>query len=284
MKNYLIVLFYLILFTGCDNKIYASEENTTLKTTIKHFNLAKVNNHLITSNILTKKKIKNFPKWHEEEKKRVVESMVNHEIILQYVFGKKNEKDILNERKRMSRGFALIREIAIESASSTFTDENLMEIYEKNKKSYWHEKVYNTSHILLKDENQTKDFIVKLHKSNDLNRTFHTLAKEFSQDKSSVKGGYLGHFESKVMVEPFKKALESLAEGEFSKYPVKTKFGYHIIWLHNIVEKGYITFPNAKPEIVRNLKIEVIDKWYFSKLNELKEKSTIVYLYDLNST
>lgn len=62
---------------------------------------------------------------------------------------------------------------------------------------------------------------------------FAEMAKRFSADKSSsVNGGDLGYFTAFQMVYPFENAAYQLKVGEVSQ-PVRSKFGYHIIKLHN---------------------------------------------------
>lgn len=73
--------------------------------------------------------------------------------------------------------------------------------------------------------NEAKDIIKKLDKG----EKFEDLAKKYSKDGSAEAGGKLGKFAHKTMVEEFEVAAYKLKEGEYSKAPVKTQFGYHII-------------------------------------------------------
>lgn len=62
---------------------------------------------------------------------------------------------------------------------------------------------------------------------------FATLARETSEDPSAAaNGGNLGYFTAMQMVFPFEDAAYKLQPGEVSE-PVRTRFGYHIIKLHN---------------------------------------------------
>ncbi len=49
---------------------------------------------------------------------------------------------------------------------------------------------------------------------------------------SSVAGGDLGFFVAGMTVRPFEDAVFSLQPGEYTKTPVKTKYGYHVIMLY----------------------------------------------------
>ena len=71
-----------------------------------------------------------------------------------------------------------------------------------------------------------KEVITKLNKG----EKFDDLAKEYSADESNKdKGGDLGYFNKGAMVEEFEKAAYALKLNAYTKEPVKTKFGYHII-------------------------------------------------------
>jgi len=85
---------------------------------------------------------------------------------------------------------------------------------------------YKASHILVKDEAEAKKLIADLDKG----AKFADLANKHSLDaKESQNGGELGWFAAGQMVEPFSEAVAKLEKGKYSKEPVKTQFGYHII-------------------------------------------------------
>ena len=71
-----------------------------------------------------------------------------------------------------------------------------------------------------------KEVIAKLDKG----ESFDDLAKTYSADESNKdKGGDLGFFNKGTMVEEFEKAAYKLKLNAYTKEPVKTQFGYHII-------------------------------------------------------
>ena len=82
---------------------------------------------------------------------------------------------------------------------------------------------YKAQHILI-SELEDIDYIVKELESH----SFEDLAKEYSECDTAKNGGHLGKFASGSMVPEFERALYQREIGEV-KYPIKTKFGYHII-------------------------------------------------------
>ncbi len=125
------------------------------------------------------------------------------------------------------------------------------------------------SHILITAEYETddekeaaeaealkkaKEVIAKL----DAGEDFATLAKEYSKDGSSSKGGELGRIGHGDTVTEFEQAAYKLEVGKYTKEPVKTKFGYHII----LKTKQY-----DKPKL-DEVKDEIIETLSEEKLNE----------------
>ncbi len=80
-------------------------------------------------------------------------------------------------------------------------------------------------HILVKTEEEAKDIIKKL----DGGAKFEDLAKEKSSDGSAGDGGDLGYFGPGQMVPEFEKQAFTLDVGKYTKEPVKTQFGFHVI-------------------------------------------------------
>ncbi len=71
-----------------------------------------------------------------------------------------------------------------------------------------------------------KEVITKLDKG----EKFDDLAKQYSADESNKdKGGDLGYFNKGKMVTEFETAAYKLKLNTYTKEPVKTQFGYHII-------------------------------------------------------
>jgi peptidyl-prolyl cis-trans isomerase C len=85
---------------------------------------------------------------------------------------------------------------------------------------------YKAKHILVDNEQTAKDIIAKLQKG----EKFDALAKKFSKDPGSKdKGGDLGWFNPQQMVPPFSEAVAALKNGETTKAPVQSQFGWHVI-------------------------------------------------------
>lgn len=108
----------------------------------------------------------------------------------------------------------------------TISDAEIRSKYEERKSATKDEQEAKASHILVKTEEEAKA-IIKLLEGG---AKFEKLAHEKSLDKASAKnGGDLGYFGQADMVPEFTAAVFALKNGKYSKDPIKTKFGYHVI-------------------------------------------------------
>jgi peptidyl-prolyl cis-trans isomerase SurA len=86
------------------------------------------------------------------------------------------------------------------------------------------------------------DAIVRLNKGEN----FKELAKELSEGPTGSNGGYLGEIDKTGLVKEYVDGAVSLNIGEYSKIPVKSEFGYHVIKLHKkndqVIETSHILF------------------------------------------
>ena len=97
-------------------------------------------------------------------------------------------------------------------------------------------------------ENKALETAKNIIKELDEGKDFAELAKEYSKDGSASDGGDLGRFGHGDMVSEFEEAAYALEVGQYTKEPVKTKFGYHIILKTKDYGKGELE--DAKDEII----------------------------------
>ena len=122
---------------------------------------------------------------------------------------------------------------------------------------------------------QAQDIIKQLNDGKD----FAKLAKKYSTDKSNKEnGGDLGYFQPSDMVEEFSEAVRKLKKGEYTKEPVKTKFGYHIIL--KVDEKEKAELKDVKDEIKEKLttkKLSESNSLYYETLVKYRESKGLTW-------
>jgi len=84
---------------------------------------------------------------------------------------------------------------------------------------------FKARHILVETQAAAVDLIAQL----DAGANFEELAKTHSTGPSGPAGGDLGWFSASQMVAPFSDAVSALADEAYTKAPVQTDFGWHVI-------------------------------------------------------
>jgi peptidyl-prolyl cis-trans isomerase C len=135
-------------------------------------------------------------------------------------------------------------------------DDQLKQEYEKLKAQLGN-KEYNVRHILVETEAEAKAIIAQLGKK----AKFEKLAAEKSKDAGSKEhGGSLGWAVPSNFVPPFASALVKLKKGEYTKEPVQSQFGWHVIKLDDERELKVPTFEQLKPQLQQRLQQQAIQK------------------------
>ena len=276
MKKKLLILFACLLFvTGCkdvklengENAIVTFEKggisSNDLYDELKNQYGAETLTNLIDKYLLDKK----YDETKEEKDyiKQMIKSLesaatqagTDLKTYISAYYGLKDE-DALKEYLRLSyRRDAWKNDYAKE----TVTDKQIKEYYE----GYVYGDV-DASQILItidapadatdaektKAENEAlnkaKEVIKKLKAGED----FATLAKTYSKDSAtSSNGGALGKVNDGDIAEEALSALRKLKDGSYTTTPVKSSYGYHIL---------YRTSMDKKPELTDELKETVISK------------------------
>lgn len=155
---------------------------------------------------------------------------------------------------------------------SVVTDAELEKAYERAYE-------IGARHILVADEKTAKEIIKKLDEAEDKEATFQELAKEYGTDGTKDKGGDLGTFGQDAMISDFEDAAYALEVGTYTTEPVKTKFGYHVIYKYSEGEKK--PFEEVKEELTEKLREKKLsDEAFVAALAEKREEAGFVLMND----
>ena len=146
------------------------------------------------------------------------------------------------------------------------TEDRLRADYEAFVKEKASEEVH-ARQILVKTEDEAKSVIAELDKGAD----FAALAKKYSTDPGAASGGDLGYFKHDDMTKEFADAAFALPKGQYSKTPVKTEFGWHVIKVEDRRAGSPPSFEEARDQLKRDLAHEIID----AKLHDLRGAAKI---------
>jgi peptidyl-prolyl cis-trans isomerase C len=160
-------------------------------------------------------------------------SAARSELITEELLAQQARKDGLDRKPEVADQLAF-QERAILSrayledyfAKNPVTEESLKSAYEWNRANG---KIveYRVRQILVPTAEQARQLIEKLDKGED----FADLAKHYTQDPGGqANGGDLGWFRPDTFVDHnFADAVAALKKNEYSKQPLRTRFGWHVI-------------------------------------------------------
>jgi peptidyl-prolyl cis-trans isomerase C len=128
-------------------------------------------------------------------------------------------------------------------------------------------------HILLDSEEKAKEAVKKLDGGAD----FVTVTKEMWPAAEQQNGGELGYFAKGDMVPEFAEAAFALGKDQYTKDPVKTQFGWHVIKVEDKRKRPQPEFEAVKPQLEVQLRQEIL-------ANLLKDwaKDSKVKKFDIN--
>lgn len=204
-----------------------------------------------------------------EDREQIKENLVRLTLIAQQA-----EKDGMAKDPEIASRLELARINLLQQASAqkylkdrTPTEEELRAEYQVQLESSPLVE-YHARHILVSSEDVAQKIIGQLGGGMD----FGTLAKRFSSDKASAaKGGDLDWFAPNAMVKPFSDAVALLKNGEYTKTPVQTQFGWHVIQLIGTRDRA----PPAFEAVQDQLKQLLLRKKYQAYADELMKTAKI---------
>lgn len=254
LKTKLLVLILLsLLVSGCGKKIEVkngskvavSTKNEKFTATeyyekIKEDNISKLIDMIDTS--IFEKKYKT-----DDEENKDVEKQINQ---IKNIYGSNEDsyKNVLKSYFGVETEEELDKKLRLEYKRKKAVEDYIKKHLDKGEiERYYNDNIYGevkASHILITSEatesdssedkekkdnealEKAKDIIKKL----DDGESFAKLAKKNSKDEATaINGGDLGYFEVDDMTEDFANAVKKLKVNEYTKEPVKTEYGYHII-------------------------------------------------------
>lgn len=213
---------------------------------------------------------------------QVLEQLIAKELIFEDAkkTGIMKTKDFKDEYKNVLK--RVKKELAIqiwqkkELGKVNISGREVKKYYNDNKEEFNEKESVHARHILVKTEDEAQDIVKQLKplSGKKLQDKFIELAKNKSTGPSGPKGGDLGYFSKGQMVPEFNKEVFSMNVGTISA-PVKTQFGYHVIYLQDKKDAKTRSYKEVKPFIEQRLKMEKFKSVMQNKMQALKKKATI---------
>ncbi len=200
----------------------------------------------------------------EEFYAKTLDVFVNSKLVYQAAKTAKIEETPEFQRQLITAKEDLARKLYLEKqVNEKVTDEEIKKLYDEYTSKFESQKEVSAKHILVESEDKAKEVIKKLNNGGD----FVALAKEYSKDQAVD----LGYFTADMMVPEFSNAAFAMNNGEYSKTPVKTAFGYHVI----LVEDARASKPLELKDIEPQLKNMVTQKVVAEVFDNLRNTAKI---------
>ena len=192
-----------------------------------------------------------------------VKAAIKEELVRIVLLGQEAKKKGLDKKTEiigqieLSKQAVLIRAVLGEYVKANpISDDKLKKEYE-NFKAKLGGTEYKTRHILVDKEDDAKAIIAKLEKGEKI----ADMAKQSKDPGSKDNGGDLGWSAPSAYVKPFAEALQALKKGEFTKTPVKTDYGYHVIQQEDTRALSYPPFEQAKPQLQQRAQQQLVEQY-----------------------
>lgn len=209
----------------------------------------------------------------KEELKNFKDSFTNEKEYKDFLAANKlTEKDMENIYKNMLIYNALFEEVTKDITESSIDPK---QYYDEHPEEFEQPELVKVRHILVETEEEAKEILTLLEEGKD----FKELALEKSTDPSVTQNeGLLEFPRGGYMVPEFEEASFALKEiGSYTKEPVKTDYGYHIIKLEGREEARHLTFDEIKDSLVERFLAEEKNTKFQAYEEELLAKADIKY-------
>ncbi len=225
-----------------------------------------------------------FNKLSQDQKLRLINQKINEILMDKDAKAKKLDKtksyeEGLNILKIQMRLNAWQQEIIEEANKTKIPESELKAFYDANPNQFI-EQEGEARHILVRTKAEAEKIINELNKtkSSQVLAKFIELANKNTVDpggKHAQNGGSLGTFQRNQMVPEFAKSTFDLKPGTYSKTPIKTDFGYHVVYLIKKSEPKVISFNDAKANIENLFRERNAQNLIQKRIQELRDKAKI---------
>lgn len=264
----MIVLLSMLFLTGCNQGKPTEPAGTNADSAAIDEDeiVAKVNGQPITEQTL--EMISEANRGANIPREKLIDDLIKHELLYQEAV----RKNLESNQEVAQRINFIQRSILSQAAMQDFitntpiSDAEIQKEYEQTYGGSGQEE-YKARHILTETEEKAKEIIGKLKAGGN----FEKLAKEYSTGPVGPKGGDLGWFSAQQMVAPFSEAVMALKNGEYSKQPVHTQFGWHVI----LREDSRAKTPPPLDAMKANLQAQLQRKAIENHLESLKANAKI---------
>jgi peptidyl-prolyl cis-trans isomerase C len=153
------------------------------------------------------------------------------------------------------------------------TEADAKKYFEQNKTEFSTPESIKLHHILVENEKEAKDVLARLKKG----EKFADLASQVSICPSKAKGGDLDWMPKGSLVPEIEEVAFKMKKGQIEG-PVKSKFGYHILYLEDSKPAEEASFDQVKDYILEQIKYQKQQEQYEKVADSLRKKMNVQIL------
>jgi len=198
----------------------------------------------------------------EEFYAKTLDVFVNSKLVYQAAQQARIEESPEYQRQLVTAKEDLARKLYLEKmVEEKANDEAIKKLYDEYTSKFESQKEVKAKHILVDTEEKAQEVIGKLSRGAD----FVKLAKEYSKDQVD-----LGYFTKDMMVTEFSDAAFNMNKGEYTKTPVKTEFGYHVILVEDVRDSKPLELKEIEPQLKNMVTQQVVEEVFANLRNNAK--------------
>ena len=224
--------------------------------------------HLIKEELIQAELLKS-PLVNNEEFRRAFEKQKK---IAQKEYKRVSGKNLTKAQIRNIKGsIALMLYQQKEFQKTKVSNQEVKNFYYNNQNKFQYPNSIEIANIIVKTKQEARNIISQLKHAQNLDKEFIKLAREHRQN------GYMGWFgEGMAPDNLFNIAYRAKPKTLITK-PIKTKYGYHVVYLLNKKHAGKISYKDAKEKIRFMLKRKKVIEALQNKIDNLYANAEIVY-------
>jgi peptidyl-prolyl cis-trans isomerase C len=187
---------------------------------------------------------KNVSDLTPEQRSSVLDALIRLELVAQQAskdgLDKSTDTASMVEASRLN----VLQRLVIDKEVKRPTEQEVRTEYEKALTTYPKQE-YRARYIVVATADYAQKIIGRLEKG----EKFDELAKQESMDPSKTNGGDIGWFTLNQLDKGLADAVGSLKNGAYTKTPVQTSYGWHVVQLMDTRDVTPPAYDRARPQI-----------------------------------
>ncbi len=175
-----------------------------------------------------------------------------------------DEREPIQDRIRYMTDIVLEQELLRSYLNDQVTEDAILNQYNVLAEDEAARDQVKIRHILVADEAAAKEVIAQLDNGGD----FAAIAKEHSTDTTAETGGEIGYVARSEMLPALRAGASALEIGAYSKSPIETEFGWHVIQLQDVRVLEMPPLDDRLKAHLRQVMADDLRKQYVSRLRD----------------